>query len=75
MTRVELTGWNPGLNKVLLNKLLQREAGLSLREALDAVVALLKEDNISIDFDSGRAASSFLAEAQELGAVGHIVDD
>jgi hypothetical protein len=39
MTQVELTGWREGLNKVKLNVLLRRLAGLGLSDSKQTVDA------------------------------------
>ena len=70
MREIILTGWNPGLNKVALSKLLRDQAGMSLGDAKSAVDSILEEQPVNIRIESDELAERFLAEALELGAVG-----
>ena len=48
MTRVIITGWREGLNKVQLNHLLRLHAGYGLGEAKRAVDTLLAGETVNI---------------------------
>jgi hypothetical protein len=67
MTRIELTGWREGLNKVALNHLLRRSGGLGLADAKDAVDHLLSGGNVVVECSDEEAARSFCQQAQAAG--------
>lgn len=72
MKRLILTGWNPGLNKVALSKLLRDKAGMSLGDAKSAVDSILDEQPVNVRIELDELAEYILAEALELGAVGKL---
>jgi len=49
MTRVTITGWREGLNKVQLNHLLRQHAGYGLGAAKRAVDELLAGESLTIE--------------------------
>ena len=69
MPRVIITGWKPGLEKISLTKLLQAEAGLSLKAAKESVDRCLAGERVSIPMPSGEAAERLAQQASDLGAV------
>ena len=69
MNTVVLSGWEPGLNKVELTKLLQSSASLSLSEAKSRIDRLIDGDPIEVLFEQPSEAEHFGAQATELGAI------
>lgn len=67
METLALTDWSPGLRKVSLTKLLQREGGLSLREAKLSTDRFLEGEYVKVEFTSLEEAHQFAAEASRLG--------
>jgi hypothetical protein len=72
MKKVVLYEWQPGFNKVALNKLLRNKAGYSLSNAKKAVDNLLDGKTIEVEIDSHYRAEEFLKEALKLKAIGKI---
>ncbi|MGH1540064.1 MAG: hypothetical protein ACRBHB_06560 [Arenicella sp.] len=72
MKKIILTGWNPGLNKVGLSKLLRDKTGMSLSSAKSAVDSILEDKPIAIQIDSEGLAESIFDQAIELGAIGKL---
>jgi hypothetical protein len=68
MAHVLITGWNPGLRKVALDRLLHEKAGLGLHEAHNCVTRLLSGEHVSITLPTLAAASALAEEARTLGA-------
>ena len=69
MTQVLITGWQPGLNKVALTKLLRERAGLTLAQAHDKVNRCLDGESVVIELPTAAAARAFVGDAGRLGAV------
>jgi hypothetical protein len=69
-----LTGWNPGLRKVALDRLLHEKAGLSLREAYECDTRLLSGEQVSVAVPTLAAASTLAQEAKTLGAQAQAVE-
>ena len=69
MIQVTVNGWVTGLNKVQLNHLLHRQAGLGLAEAKRAVDMLLAGEAFTCTFPDIEAATAFGQAASALGAV------
>jgi hypothetical protein len=69
MTRVIITGWRQGLNKVQLNHLLRRHAGLGLSEAKRAVDDLLAGEGLTFEFPDAGSASAFCESVSAIGAI------
>lgn len=69
MTQVVITGWNVGLRKVALTKLLQKRAGLSLSVAKDAVDRCVDGETVVINLPSREDAEAFARDASALGAI------
>lgn len=72
MHEVVLTGWEIGLQKVNLTKLLRSEAGLSLREAKTTVDDFLAGNQVTIPMTSEVAAEELVRKAAALGALGQV---
>ncbi len=72
MERVLLTGWQVGVQKVSLDKLIQRAAKIGLKEAKEKVDQLLLGEEISIVFPTLFEAENFCKEASKLGAMGKL---
>jgi ribosomal protein L7/L12 len=73
MTRVALTGWVPGLNKVALIKLVRTHADLGLRDAKHLVDDLLAGEPAVVTFDEADQARVFLERARALGALARML--
>jgi hypothetical protein len=73
MNKVVLYEWQPGFNKVALNKRLRNQAGYSLASAKQAVDNLLDGKTIEIEIDSHQRAEEFLKDALKLKAIGKII--
>lgn len=67
MKRILITGWVPGFNKVETNKVLRSHLGYSLREAKDAVDAILEGTVIEFDLPDDQAAR-ICAQLEKLNA-------
>lgn len=68
MIRVRLSGWNPGLNKVALTKLIREAADIPLNEAHDAVNRLLEGESVEFGILDAQVAQRLLDDARALGA-------
>ena len=73
MVTVKLTDWRPGLQKIPLTKLMQREAGLTLAPAHANTNRLLKREPVTVILPTEEAAARFVREADALGAVAEVV--
>jgi hypothetical protein len=73
MKKVVLYEWQPGFNKVALNKLLRNQAGYSLASAKQAVDSLLDGKAIEIEIESHYRAEEFLKDALKLKAIGKVI--
>ena len=65
MKRVLITGWVPGFNKIETNKVLRSHPGYSLREAKDAVDAILAGTAVEFDLPDDQAMQ-ICAELEKL---------
>jgi len=68
MKRVLITGWVPGFNKIETNKVLRSHLGYNLREAKDAVDAILEGTLVEFDLPDDQA-TQICAELQKLNAI------
>ncbi len=66
MNRVIVSGWNSGFNKIEANKIFRTHLGYDLREAKDAVDAILNGKTLEFELAEGPAARLHA----ELGGVG-----
>ena len=69
MTRVRVTGWRPGLQKVQMTKLYQRELGIMLKPAKEMTDALLKSGVVEFEVTTDSRAKAIATELYQLGAV------
>ncbi len=74
MSRVIITGWEEGLKKISLSRLLQDEAGLTISQAKHAVDEVLEGRRVELTFSSSAAAERFAAAARRLHAVCDVYD-
>jgi hypothetical protein len=72
MPQVLLTGWNPGLRKVPLTKLIQSRASVSLKAAISQTERLLDGKPVTIDLPTIAEARDFVLQARALGAVAEV---
>ena len=70
MVKVQLIGWERGLQKKALDKLIKVRAGLSLSVAKNCVDRLMDAETVVLEFADLEQANAFLKEARALGAVG-----
>ena len=75
MTKVRFSGWQEGLRKVALNKVLQRYLNISLAPAKAYVDRILARKEVIVTVESRAAAENLVKEAGELGAFVEIVED
>jgi hypothetical protein len=68
MRIVKVTGWERGLRKISLTKLLQESAGKSLPDAKGLVDALLEGKSFEVSFADEGLARRFADQARSLGA-------
>lgn len=68
MTKVIITGWRHGLNKIQLNHLLRQHAGLGLGESKRAVDDLLAGERLTFEFPDAGSASAFCESLNAIGA-------
>jgi hypothetical protein len=68
MTRVTITGWTEGLNKVELNHLLREFGGYRLKEAKDAVDRLIGGEEVTLEVADTKSAIAFQERAALIGA-------
>jgi hypothetical protein len=69
MTKVTITGWREGLNKVQLNYLLRQHTQCRLADAKSAVDELLAGGSLTYEFPDDDSASAFCRSASAVGAV------
>jgi ribosomal protein L7/L12 len=68
MKRVVITGWIVGFNKIETNKRLRAYLGLDLRDAKDAVDAIMRREVVEFELPDDQAAQL----CEELGRLGAI---
>jgi hypothetical protein len=68
MTTVKVTGWEPGLRKISLTKLLQQDAGKDLAGAKALVDGLLQGKTFEVTFEEEQLARQFAEKAKAIGA-------
>jgi hypothetical protein len=68
MPSVRVSGWEPGLRKISLTKLLQMSADKDLQEAKAMVDALIEGKGFEIYFDNEGVAKTFADHVRGLGA-------
>jgi hypothetical protein len=72
MAHVVITGWQPGLRKVGLAKLLRTQARLSLAQAHASVEQCLEGEDVVIGMNSMDEAEVLAREANALGAIAEV---
>jgi hypothetical protein len=75
MTRVRISGWEEGLRKVALNKVLQRYLNISLAPAKTYVDRILSGEEVIVAVESRAVAETLVKEAGSLGALAEVVED
>lgn len=68
MDKIILTGWNPGMNKVGLAKLLRDGCGLSLSDAKTKVDDILDGQIVEIERYPEKNSEEMLKKIMDLGA-------
>jgi hypothetical protein len=75
MTKIKLTGWQTGFEKVKFNTMLRERLGMSLAEAKKVVDAILDDESVEVSIPGSEDAIVMLMQAKALGVVCHIVHD
>jgi hypothetical protein len=74
MIQIRFTGWQPGLQKVKLDKLLRDRVPMRLADAKRIVDRLLDGQEVYVQVESETAASEIVASARSAGAICERVD-
>ena len=69
MARVVFSGWDRGLSKIKLNKLLRQHCGMTLSAAKDAVDTLLEGRSIECETEDEDQAKRLAEKARALGVI------
>jgi hypothetical protein len=73
MTTVHITGWRGNFLTISFINLLRSATGEGLASALGRVNGLLeRKEEIKVPFDQADAATRFLLDAEEIGAIGTV---
>jgi ribosomal protein L7/L12 len=75
MTNIKLTGWQVGMRKISLTKLLQDKGGLSLANAKRVVDDILDGREVSLQLPAGEDANAVAAALRDLGAICDVQHD
>ena len=75
MTSVRLVAKKPGVLGIPLTRLIQREAGLTLKPAFELMNRFWMGEVVVIDLPSDEAAERFVRGANEIGAVAEPVPE
>lgn len=73
MITVEIYGWRPGLEKISHTNLLQKFAGMGLKQAHDSTHALLDGVILAFEAPDQLAAEAMVAEFTAIGANARVV--
>ena len=73
-SKVRLSTWSPGLNKIRLTKLIREEAAIPLNEAHEIVNRLLAGESVDVDFSSEIAAQRAAQDIRDLGVGAEFID-
>jgi ribosomal protein L7/L12 len=74
MSRLAISGWRPGFNKVGAQKLLRSHCGLGLAEAIDAVESILARQTVEFELLEDEAAE-LCAKLEHIGAECSVIVD
>ena len=66
MQRITFYGWHVGMRKVPFTFLLRDEAGLGIKEAHEATIRVLNEEEVTLEV-ADELAVRLLAQAEALG--------
>jgi ribosomal protein L7/L12 len=75
MSKVIITGWNPGLKKVSLTKVIRRHTGFGLARGKQCTDEILENKSVVFRNLERSTAERLLEDASECGAVGKIEED
>lgn len=75
MNTIIVTGWNPGLDKISLTKIIRKHTGLGLAEGKQCTDQILDKQPVSFEKLSKSTAEVFLTELRGIGAVGEIKEE
>ena len=73
MVTIEINGWRPGLMKISHTQLLQKYAGMGLREARDSTHAMMDGTVLAFEVPDHSTAEIVLAEFTAIGANARIL--
>ncbi len=68
MTSIHFDGWEPGLDKVALNRLLREYAEMRLGEAKQAVDHIVSGETVVVAVNSNETAHVLVRESRDVGA-------
>lgn len=66
--KVILLGWNKGMKKISLTRLLQEACSMSISTADSTVRSILDEKSVALEFADRSAGMDFARKAEALGA-------
>jgi hypothetical protein len=66
MQRITFYGWHVGMQKVAFSFLLRDEAGLGIKEAHEATIRVLNEEEVTLEV-ADEVATRLLSQAEVLG--------
>ena len=69
MSKVHITGWHPGLQKVTAIKYLVQDTPYGLKEAKDCIDKVVDGGQVTIPFASAAKAKALAAKLEGVGAV------
>jgi ribosomal protein L7/L12 len=68
MSFVQFEGWETGLDKIALNKLIRHYSELGLADAKDAVDRIVNGEKVTVPISSPSAAEELITAARGIGA-------
>ncbi len=72
-SKVRLSTWSPGLNKIRLTKLIREEAAIPLNEAHEIVNRLLAGESVDVEFAS-ESCDRVAQDIRDLGVGAECID-
>ena len=73
-SRIRLSTWSPGLNKIRLTKLIREEAAIPLNVAHELVNRLLAGESVDVEFASEICAHRVAQDIRDLGVGAECID-
>ena len=69
MPKLSIIGWNDGLQKVSMTKILRSKSGLGLKESKAVTDAVLDGEVIDLEIEDSEIAKELAAELTKIGAI------